>query len=231
MILVSENYEQLKKNDVKATNQVPKNIFFENPDGNDVRVLILGNSITYHSALSDIGWNNNFGMAASSKEKDYVHRLYSMVKEKQPDAAFCLCQAAEWEYYYKTGRNLVDKYSVGKDFNADIIIVRIIENCPADKFDSESFKQELTYFLDYLNNSKNAKIILSTGFWKHPGNAAMCELAQEKNYPLVHLEDLGEDDNMKAIGKFEHFGVANHPGDLGMENIAKRLFEQVKDLI
>lgn len=48
--------------------------------------------------------------------------------------------------------------------------------------------------------------------------------------PLAELGDLGEKDEMKAAAFFDHAGVANHPGDLGMEQIAERIWTKLEAL-
>ena len=62
------------------------------------------------------------------------------------------------------------------------------------------------------------------------GDEALRSYASEKDLPIIELGDLGEREDMKAIGLFEHLGVANHPGDLGMKNIAERIFNEIKKL-
>lgn len=226
-------YAQMDKNTVESKDQMKgtPNTDFYNYDGKGVRVAFIGNSITLHSYLPSIGWNFRHGMAASSPDKDYVHVMMKMIKDKQPDAAFCVCNVAEWERVYANGDDKFPLYTQTRDFGADIIIMRFIENCPKADFDNEGFKAGLERLLAYFNPEGKAKIIISTGFWRHPGDEAIIEYANERNLPLVLLGDLGELDEMKAIGLFEHRGVANHPGDLGMENIAKRLYEKVEPLI
>ena len=62
-------------------------------------------------------------------------------------------------------------------------------------------------------------------FWPNERKqAAMEAAARQLNAPFVPLSDLGTRDDMKALGLFEHAGVAAHPGDLGMRAIAGRVF-------
>lgn len=219
-------FAQMQKNTVHSDHQLDgtEELHFGDQGSHGFRVLFLGNSITLHGVKEDIGWHGCWGMAASEKEKDYVHLLMKMISEKRPDAVFQICQAADWERNYKTGTETYPQYEEARDFEADMIIMRLIENCPGDAFDQSLFEEQLERFLDYLNPTGNAQIIMTTGFWRHPGDEGIRNLAKKKNWPLAELGDLGEDDAMKAIGLFEHNGVANHPGDLGMQKIAERIW-------
>ena len=87
--------------------------------------------------------------------------------------------------------------------------------------------EEYQKLIEFLSQNQKAKIVVTTGFWRHKGDDAIRQVAKKQGYPLVELGDLGEMDEMKAIGLFEHEGVTNHPGDLGMEKIAERIFEKL----
>jgi len=225
----TNKFTQMKKNTVSSENQLKdsESIRFINPGGKGRRVLFAGNSITLHAPKTDIGWNANWGMAASAKENDYVHLIINEVKKSDPDAAFCISQVAAWEGGYKQGSEIHAKYADARAFDADVIICRFIENCSAKDFDEEVFAKEYAAFVDYLNLSGKAKIIVTTGFWHHPGDDELRKFAAKNGYDLAELGDLGEKDEMKAIGLFEHEGVANHPGDKGMQAIAARIMDNM----
>lgn len=218
-------YAQMNKNTVSANEQLTETelVKFEYPESTGTKVMFVGNSITLHGIKDDIGWHQSHGMAASSKENDYVHIIEREVLAIDPLASFCICQVAKWERQYKNGSEILPLYKSAREFGADIIVLRFIENCPNVNFEPEIFKSELGILVDYLNVGERARIIVTTGFWKHPGDSVLREFAKEHNYHLVELGDLGENDAMKAIGLFSHEGVANHPGDLGMKMIADRL--------
>ena len=227
--LEADAYAQMEKNTVSARGQLSPSDFikFDFPNNNGIRVMFVGNSLTLHGIRPQIGWYHEWGMAASAKDKDYVHLLETNIKQMDPNATFCICQVAEWERCYKEGSAILSQYEQARNFNADLIILRFIENVPENGYESDTFLRELDALVNYLNGTGTAKLIITTGFWKHPGDNDIRIYAKEKGISCIELGDLGEQDQMKAIGLFEHNGVANHPGDKGMTAIASRIMEAV----
>lgn len=221
---------QISKNTVSAENQLKSNeyIKFTNPDNKGLRVLFLGNSITLHGVKHEIGWHNAWGMAASAEENDYVHILMKYICDIEPESAFCVCQGSKWEVNYLDNIDFYNEYKSARDFSADIIIVRLIENCKVHNFNATKFKKEIMNFVSYLSGDNSSKVIFTTSFWHHPGDSAVKELAEENNCQIADISDLGDDKEMMAIGLFEHEGVSIHPGDKGMKCIADRIFEKLK---
>lgn len=211
-------------NDVPAVGQLKGSdcISFETTENADIKLLFLGNSITRHGKAENLGWCGDWGMAASSKENDYVHKLISKFCQKGIKVSVCIANLSDWE----RTRNmdlLFTKYLSALRFNADYVIVRLGENACPDKYLSEF---ELCYGeLTDLFSRNGAKIVLTDLFWEYePFDNFVAELAKARGYAFAEIHDLGNDDEMKAIGKFSHNGVAVHPGDKGMAEIAERIF-------
>lgn len=225
--------DDVRNNTVPSKCQTAKCVISDDCQPNHIRIMFIGNSMTYHGIKKDIGWNNQCGMAASRKEKDYVHRLETMLFEKGIMIDKCIVNVADWERNYKNGDDVLKSgiYDDALKFNADIIILRFLENCPLDDFDEALFNKQLLKLIEYFDAQKHARIILTTSFWKHIGSRTIKQTANEMGLQCVEMSDLGERDEMKATGKFKHGGVAAHPGDLGMESMAKRLLPAVVDEI
>lgn len=216
--------KDLITNDVPAVGQLKGSdcISFETTENADIKLLFLGNSITRHGKAENLGWCGDWGMAASSKETDYVHKLISKFCQKGIKVSVCIANLSDWE----RTRNmdlLFTKYLSALRFDADYVIVRLGENACPDKYLSEF---ELCYGeLTDLFSRNGAKIVLTDLFWEYePFDNFVAELAKARGYAFAEIHDLGNDDEMKAIGKFTHNGVAVHPGDKGMAEIAERIF-------
>ena len=117
----TSSFEQMSKNTVKATNQLKESqyIRFENSEGKGIRVLFAGNSITLHGVKEDIGWFNEWAMAASSKENDYVHLAMAEIRKDNLDAVFCISQVSRWETAYKNPDEIYPLYEASRNFIND----------------------------------------------------------------------------------------------------------------
>ncbi len=218
-----DNFES--KNTVKAENQVSKFVYKSGIGQGNPRILFLGNSITKHEPAPKIGWNGNWGMAASRSENDYVHICEKEIVKKYPYAAFCLVQGAVWESSYKNC-NFDDFFVSAKTFNPDIIICLISENVPNDDFDAKSFIEQLHELHKYLSGeNKHTKIIVASNFFNNEKKTlAIEEYAKKYGAEFVYISDIIKNGKNLA-SEYEHGGIKIHPGDSGMQIIASRIMK------
>src|SRR5699024_9468501 len=190
-------------------------------------VLILGNSITLHTPNPDLGWFGNWGMAASAKEKDYVHDLMRKFKRTDPSVKFHVKTIVAFERsYWNYDFSKLDSF---RNLKPELIILHIGENVPAKMFDRRPFgpyySKLLTYF---ISGDPGVKIICTSSFWNQKKTTAIIEKeTRRKNCFYVKIDQLSSDSANMAIGKFKNGGVAIHPSDAGMQAMAGLIWQKV----
>lgn len=202
------------------------------PDTPISSIMIVGNSIVYHGAKADIGWDGNWGMAASCADSDFVHVIQREVgkvasKTKVEWSNLGGSFEASWKTYDLTKLSSIS--------GRDLLIVKIEENVvPADgttftQTELDSFIKRYDAFLKALSGT-DTQVIVCGGFWPNFGNAinlSLKKFAQKNGYPYVEISDMFSNADYRAI-KFSNQGVANHPSDKGMRVIAQRLLTVIK---
>jgi lysophospholipase L1-like esterase len=187
------------------------------------KVVYIGNSITNHGPSANIGWNGNWGMAASSADKDYVH----LVSKGLNTTNYKLGDGIHLE---KEFANLdLSKYNNNRDFQPDIIVVRVGENATGVNTSTRNaFKESVKKVVNHIRgNRSDVKVIVATTFWRESQyvqqNTALREASIELGAKTVELSDLHDKPGMTAAGLFQDTGVASHPSDAGMSAIAQRI--------
>ena len=190
------------------------------------KILVLGNSITRHGPCPAIGWELDCGMAASAPEKDYVHRLYAKLQEAGKSVYMRVKHCSDWENGFLK-EDALSKFKEDRAFGADIVVFRLGENVKRDL--RPHFLQGLQSLIPYV--CPTGTVVYTTCFWKNEQvDNAIRSFALSRNE--VCLDGcLSDDESNMALGLFAHEGVAIHPGDKGMEQLASLIFHQLSKMI
>lgn len=87
-------------------------------------LLILGNSIVRHSPRQEVGWNGDWGMAASVADSDFVHRIMNSIKINSINYKTSFLNIANFETgYFNYDLNKLDSLK-----NSNVVIIKIWEN-------------------------------------------------------------------------------------------------------
>lgn len=199
----------------------------DKPKENKVKtVVILGNSIVWHSPAPDIGWYGDWGMAASAKDSDFVHLLIRDIHQKDTSVVVKFRNIADFERGFDTYQ-LSNLDSIR---NPDMLILKISENVKDKKALEDNFVFYYDKLVKYIAPKDLTIKVIVDGFWtKENVNRLIKEYALKNSYLFVSTTSLSEDATNTAYGKFSHKGVAEHPSDKGMRLIEQRIWEYIKD--
>lgn len=217
------------ENTVSARGQLKDSEFikFCVKDGAKLKVLFVGNSITRHGVKEEIGWTRDCGMAASSLENDYVHLTVAALEKKYGAVSYCITHAVAWEYAFDRDEEVLAQFSAARDFDADIVILRIGENSDRELLQTEDYRSHFEKMAKFFFNSHCKKIVTSL-FWRYdPIDIPIEQAAKANGWTYVPIWELGEKAENKALDEFWHDGVAKHPNDRGMRGIADAILAAI----
>lgn len=196
------------------------------------RILFLGNSITLHGPKADIGWSGNWGMAASSEDKDYVHLVAAAIaRHTGSTPEIKVANIADFERNYAT-HDVEGQMKDAIAFDPDLVVLAIGENVPA--LESENaraqFKAGVMKILGCAMARRHPLVVVRSSFWPDPAKDQVLKQAcQEADAIFVDAGPIGRDaaNAARSERSFTHDGVAAHPGDRGMKAIADAIVQAV----
>ncbi|MFM2096332.1 MAG: hypothetical protein RIS70_3456, partial [Planctomycetota bacterium] len=199
------------------------------------RILFLGNSLTLHGPKPDIGWDGNWGMAASAPAKDYVHQLAAaidartggrLILEPTPvngspsvENVLNIANILEREYAAYNAAKIKKQL----DWKAHIVVLQCGENVPSQGFDADAFQKSLKAMLDDLKAASDPQIFVTGNilFAKPELDAIKQRVCAEDPTHRTFVDISVYRSDQSLNGRF------GHPGDAGMKLIADTLFAAI----
>ena len=190
-----------------------------------VKVLFLGNSITIHPVMPEIGWDHEWGMAADAAEHDYVHlvsRGIEQVTGRYADVR--IRNLASFERGFRDYDFWENQDLIG--FQAEYLVVALRENVAALETAEErlEFRNAFRKLLEcFASGKRKPHTVIRGVFWPNKWkDEILSAVAAELDLTFVKA-DIAGDKDMLALGKFDHEGIQKHPGNWGKAEIAHRI--------
>ena len=197
--------------------------------------LAIGNSITWHGN-ADYWWNE-IGMAASSADKDYVHRVVSYLQDKYGQVNYNAYNFYVWEVQAADRAETLQLLDEYLDEKLNLVTIQLGENV----IDTETFETDYEELIRYIQQkAPEAQIIVVDEFWRDDNKSAQkVEAVNNTGVQFVNLDEIKEKAEYQCgIGTVvydfygghtvEHEGVARHPGDKGMGYIADGIISKLR---
>lgn len=191
------------------------------------RVLVLGNSITGTGPANR--WDGCWGMMASWPEKDFVHLVVAGLEKRwNRRVSWRRHNLAQWERNLATW-DMEKKLAADRAFKPEWVIVALGENVPTfrGEADRKLFETKTVELVRQFKR-EGVKVVIRSPFWEKAGQVqALRAAAAETGSVYADLKNPVTDERNKALGSTDDPGVAGHPGDEGMRQIADAILKAI----
>ena len=194
------------------------------------KYLAIGNSITVHPIRPF--WWGNWGMAATSADKDYVHTISSYIERRTGSVSMNAIYYADWERTSSGWQRTMKLSELDSLLAPDLDLVTIMlgENVT----DTSDIQQDFQNLINYIRQkSPNARIIMIGQFWPDDtlenAKRAVCytngisfvdlSAIWGQEYRIGMGATVWGADGMTHVISDE--GVAQHPNDAAMAYIGQ----------
>lgn len=150
--------------------------------------LAIGNSITRHG-VCDYWWNE-IGMAASTKENDYVHRISSYLEEEYGEVCAYAYNFYIWEAQAADRAETLDLLDPHLDSRLNLVTIQLSENVS----NMDTFEEDFNELVNYIHEkTPDAQIIIIDDFWATGDKSDIKErVANINGLAFVDLEAIKE---------------------------------------
>lgn len=203
--------------------------------------VALGNSVTCNEIDEELWWGN-WGMAATTKQNDYVHHITSQLKEKSDQkVSTTILDLKNWELS-KDREKMLPYYKEYFSKDTDLVTIQTGENITEFK---ETLDTDYLKLVKYIKKrAPNAQILMLAEILWPSEDIEQAKKAACKRYDVTFvdmtefLEDyeklyksevgaevMGADEKLHTV---TNEVVAAHPNDEGMRCIAELVMQHIK---
>ncbi|WP_041610322.1 SGNH/GDSL hydrolase family protein [Treponema brennaborense] len=227
---ISESVLRTFNNDI--FDDLVNNEFIINPAYETVEFLFLGNSLTYCGMPEEEPDKTRRGLAATKVENDYVHKLiFAYAAKYGVNIRFSVVNIADFERGFVQNPFNEKQLQKVQVKNPDIVIFQIGENVSRDDI-IRNGKLFLERYSELVNYFKESRRVVCLPFWPDKEKInVITEVALTTGSIICDLSHLGsgiDSENFASSYKnYKQPGVGAHPGDVGMDRIAKNILSVI----
>lgn len=233
-VLKKQTSEKVLKTFNNGIVDVLNDTFVVDQNARTVEFLFLGNSLTYTGVPEEEPDKTRRGLTSTKIENDYVHHLVSMyAKKHNVNVKFSAVNIANFERGFtekEFSNDLQESLSLQyvHTKNPDVVIFQIGENVSKEAI-SENGKLFFERYCNLVNAFGDSKRVVCLPFWPDKEKInIITDVGIATDSRICDLSHLGSgidpDNFASSHKKYKQPGVGAHPGDVGMERIAKNIF-------